>query len=176
MPADWSRQLDVDRLADAGEIREFDLPLRELPRLAPELASLEGAAHCRLSFTRERGQPIAEVAVQARLGLRCQRCLKPVWLDVDDASQVWLVSDPAKAEALDPGIEPTLAPEGRVALRDLVEEELLLAVPLVPRHEDASQCAAPGAPTDEHHDAQDEAQQVVQRPFAGLGELLKRNN
>lgn len=172
MPADWSRQLDVDRLADTGERREFDLPLRELPRLAPELASLDGAAQCRLSFTRERGQPIADVTVKARLGLRCQRCLRPVWLEVDNASRVWLVADLAAAEAQDPGIEPTLAPEGRIVLRDLVEEELLLAVPLVPRHEDASQCAALEQPADEQQDAQ----QVVQRPFAGLGELLKRNH
>jgi uncharacterized protein len=167
MPADWSRQLDVDRLADAGEQREFDLPLRELPRIAPSLASPEGVAKCRVGFSRERGQPIAQVAVQARLGLRCERCLKPVWTEVDEASQVWLVTDPAHADALDPGIEPTLAPQGRIVLRDLVEEELLLAVPLVPRHEDARQCA-PAAESAAEPEA-------VQRPFAGLGELLKRD-
>lgn len=168
MSADWSRQLDVDRLADVGERREFDLPLRELPRLVPALASLDGLAQCRLQFTRERGQPVAEVAVRARLGLRCQRCLRPVWLAVDEVSRLWLVTDPAKADDLDPGLEPTLAAEGRIALRDLVEEELLLAVPLVPRHDDASQCASPAEPADE--------QPVVQTPFAGLGELLKRNH
>jgi uncharacterized metal-binding protein YceD (DUF177 family) len=43
---------------------------------------------------------------------------------------------------------------------------------LVPRHEDASQCAAPEQLADEQQDTQ----QVVQRPFAGLGELLKRNH
>jgi uncharacterized protein len=161
MPADWSRPVDVDRLADAGEIRETDLPLADLPRLVPALASTEGTAHCRIVFSRE-------VAVEARLGLRCQRCLKPVWLAVDDVSKVWLVTDPERADELDPGIEPTLAPEGRIALRDLVEEELLLAVPLVPRHEGETQCA----PTEEQ--AADREQEVVQRPFAGLGELLKR--
>ena len=168
MPADWSRPLDVDRLADAGEVREFDLPLRELPRLAPVLASPEGVAHCRVAFSRERGQPMADVAVEAKLGLRCQRCLKPVWLEVDETSRLWLVTDPARAEELDPGFEPTLAPDGRVAVGDLVEEELLLAVPLVPRHEDPSECG----PAVEHADAEEE--EVVQRPFAGLGELLKR--
>ena len=57
-----------------------------------------------------------------------------------------------------------LAPEGRIALRDLVEEELLLAVPLVPRHENEADCG---------RTASTEAD-VTQTPFAGLGELLKR--
>ncbi|MBM4234041.1 MAG: DNA-binding protein [Gammaproteobacteria bacterium] len=170
MPADWSRPVDVDHLADAGEVREIDLPLVDLPRLVPALAGTEGTAHCRIVFSRERGQPMAEVSVQARLGLRCQRCLQPVWLAVDDVSKVWLVTDPERAEELDPGIEPTLAPEGRIALRDLAEEELLLAVPLVPRHDDDTQCV----PSEEQAAGRQQEEQVVQRPFAGLGELLKR--
>jgi len=170
MPADWSRPVDVDRLADAGELRETDLPLADMPRLVPALASTEGTAHCRIVFSRERGQPMAEISVEARLGLRCQHCLQPVWLAVDDVSKVWLVTDPERAEELDPGIEPTLAPEGRIALRDLAEEELLLAVPLVPRHEDDTQCA----PTEEQAADRQQEEEVVQRPFAGLGELLKR--
>ncbi len=167
MPADWSRPVDVERLADAGETREFDLPLRELPRLLPSLAVADGSAHCRIVFARERGAPTATVAVQARLGLRCERCLRPVWLEVDDESSVWLVTDPAKADDLDPGIEPTLAPQGWIALRDLAEEELLLALPLVARHEQLDECAPVAA-------ERSASEQVVQRPFAGLGELLKR--
>lgn len=96
---------------------------------------MEGAVECRVALSRERGQPVAEVRVSARIPLRCQRCMQPVWIPVEADSKVWLVTDPARADDLDPGIEPTLAPEGRVVLRDLVEEEILLAVPLVPRHE-----------------------------------------
>ena len=43
MPADWLRPLDVDRHADAGDSWEFELPLTQLPRLAQELATVEGA-------------------------------------------------------------------------------------------------------------------------------------
>ena len=60
--------------------------------------------------------------------------------------------------------ETVLAPEGKVRLIDLIEEELLLALPLVPLHE---------------HERADEgdhesAAGPVQRPFERLGELLKR--
>ena len=166
MPADWSRPVDVERLADAGERRENDLPLANLPRLAPDLALTEGTVHASIEFARERKQPVADIEVRARLPLRCQRCLQPMWLDVDQQSRVWLVTDLAKADREEMGLEPILAPEGHIALRDLVEEELLLAVPLVPRHEDESDCTTGSAEPEE--------EEVVQRPFAGLGELLKR--
>ena len=67
MPADWSRTVDVERLADVGEVREFDLPYAELPRLVPELASLEGVARCRIAFSRERGFPVADIDVRRHL-------------------------------------------------------------------------------------------------------------
>ena len=171
MPADWLRPLDVDRHADAGDSWEFELPLTQLPRLAQELATVEGAVECRVALSRERGQPVAEVRVSARIPLRCQRCMQPVWIPVEADSKVWLVTDPARADDLDPGIEPTLAPEGRVVLRDLVEEEILLAVPLVPRHEGVADCG-PGdfAFGEEPEVTKDD----TITPFAGLGELLKR--
>lgn len=171
MPADWLRPLDVERHADAGDVWEFELPLAQLPRLAPELAASVGLAECRVAMSRERGQPVATVEVSARVPLRCQRCLRPVWVPVEADSQVWLVTDPARADELDPGIEPTLAPGGRVVLRDLVEEEILLAVPLVPRHEDVADCS-PGDVT--LGDAPEVTKDDTITPFAGLGELLKR--
>jgi uncharacterized protein len=166
MPADWSRPVDVERLADAGERRENDLSLASLPRLAPDLALTDGTVHARIAFARERKRAVADIEVRARLPLRCQRCLQPMWLDVDQQSRVWLVTDLAKVDRDEMGLEPILAPEGHIALRDLVEEELLLAVPLVPRHEDESDCTTGSAESEE--------EEVVQRPFAGLGELLKR--
>ena len=173
MPADWTRPVDVERLADVGESREGEVALASLPRLAADLARSEGHAVARIDFARERGQPVARISVRARVPLRCQRCLQPVWIDCDTHSTLWLVTDPAKAEVgegNEMGLEPTLAAGGRVALSELVEEELLLAVPLVPRHEDVRECgvaveaAAPPPREDE----------AAQRPFAGLGELLKR--
>ena len=60
-------------------------------------------------------------------------------------------------------------------MRDLVDEEVMLALPHVPRHDEDSECARqevqlPGQP-DEPDDAAD---LQVQKPFAQLGELLKR--
>ncbi|MGH8328731.1 MAG: hypothetical protein ACRET2_18430, partial [Steroidobacteraceae bacterium] len=63
-----------------------------------------------------------------------------------------------------------LAREGRISAGELVEEELLLALPIVPLHEDLRECAvATSAPLV----AQQAPEHVTQRPFAGLDELLR---
>ena len=62
-----------------------------------------------------------------------------------------------------------------MVLRDLVEEEILLAVPLVPRHEDVAGCG-PGDAIPAEEAAGDVKRGPMNTPFAGLGELLKRDH
>jgi uncharacterized metal-binding protein YceD (DUF177 family) len=63
-----------------------------------------------------------------------------------------------------------------VSVRDLVDEEVLLALPHVARHEEGSECADSDMqlPGQEAESAEEAAAADVQRPFAQLGELLKR--
>ncbi len=178
MPADWSRAVDIERLADAGERIDFDTRLDVFPRLAGELADGSGRAVGHVEMSRERGQPVAAVCVEAVVPLVCQRCLGPVRIEVLSNARVALVANLDVADRLDSSVEPVVVEGGRVALRDLVEEELLLAVPLVPRHDDETECvpgeaveAAPGAPST---DPVETGPADTQKPFAGLGELLKR--
>jgi uncharacterized protein len=128
--------------------------------------------------------------VSAVVPLVCQRCLGRVDVDVAADSQVLVLRDLDEGEGLAVDAEPLVAEGGRLALRDLVEEELLLALPLVPRHGDAAHCAAeqdrapaPGAGAgaaarkrDVEVNAPDRAEHATQTPFAGLGELLKRRD
>jgi uncharacterized protein len=202
MPADWSRPVDVDRLADAGEVREFDVDLAEFPRLEDQLARHGARARGSLSVARERGVPVVEVAVEADIPLVCQRCLGVVEWPVESTARVAIVKDLAAADRLDAELDPFIAADGRLALRDLAEEQLLLALPLVPRHEDDAQCDAAGVAalaeeaatarrqaeeTQRAAAAQDRGREgaagasgesdapVTQKPFAELGELLKRS-
>jgi uncharacterized protein len=86
-------------------------------------------------------------------------------LPIESSSRVALLESEEAAADVPPELETALAPEGRVRLADLVEEELLLAMPAAPRH--PGQC--PGKKPDV---AQESISQSTQRPFAGLGELL----
>jgi uncharacterized protein len=131
------------------------------------LASREGVVTGSVALGREQRRILAEVDVTADLQLFCQRCLQPMHLPVASHSRVLLLESEAEAGEVSPEMETALAPEGRLRLADLLEEELLLALPAAPRHPEG-QC--PDGTPDE---LQDEFAEPTQRPFAALGAMLK---
>lgn len=76
-----------------------------------------------------------QLAARARIWRECQRCLQPVALELEVARALRFVADEATAEALDAQSEDdVLALPHSLDLHALVEDELLLALPLVPMH------------------------------------------
>ncbi|MFW5926491.1 MAG: YceD family protein [Wenzhouxiangella sp.] len=112
----------------------------------------------------DQHQVRVEVAIHGVVPLRCQRTLKVFEHLVDSRSVVGIVADDRAAESLPEDYEPMLCPEGRVELVRLVEEELLLALPLVPVDPESERIEAEASKADTH------------QPFAELAELaeLKR--
>ncbi len=163
MSEGWSKLLDVGPLADGRAEVDFSIPLKEFPRVLPLLAAPDGTARGKVSFAREGRIPVAEVQVAAEATLLCQRCLSPLMWPIDSTGRAALVASPAEADRVPEELETVLAPEHRISIRDLVEEELLLALPLVPRHEN-DECAGARAGTSEE----------THRPFGQLSDLLKR--
>jgi uncharacterized protein len=167
MPEDGLRECNVGALADSARRVSLAVPVGSLARIAGFLASPDGHVTGSVALSREAGRIMAEVQFEAKLTLRCQRCLGPQPLTLTGGSRVALLESESDAAMVPPELETALAPQGRLRLADLVEEELLLALPAAPRHA-AGQCpAAPGV--------EDDAAQGAQRPFAGLGELMKRS-
>jgi uncharacterized protein len=171
MSADGSKLRDVTVLADEGAIVPVELAVRSLPRLLPELAAESGVARGELRFLRDLGVPAADVRLEAQLTLICQRCLRPVQQTVTSESRVYFPQDEAGAARLPVDVEVMLAPEGRLRVADIVAEDLLLALPLAPRHEEDASCSGDVATAPDMEPAQDEE---VRRPFAALGELMGR--
>jgi uncharacterized protein len=178
MPEDGSKLVDVAALADATAEVELSVPLSVLERLKSLLTTSEGEATARIRWTREGGHVIAQVEAVAKLKLRCQRCLEEFELPVSSRSRVVLVADESQVVALPEELETALAVEGRIRQRDLVEEELLLAVPAAPRHAEGG-CEARFGPAGSLERAAVPGVMVVaetrvntQRPFAGLADLL----
>jgi uncharacterized protein len=167
MSQDWSRRRDIDLLADERVCVEFDIPLAEFPRLRSQLAHAAGSASGRVCFERVQGACVAEITLSARASLTCQRCLRPVECPIDCAGRVAMVADGAEADRAPQGLETILAPDRRMSVRDLVEEELFLALPIVPLHENPECARAPGARAGGPAPG-------GQRPFERLSELLKR--
>lgn len=169
MPAAGSKLRDVAVLADEGAVVPFELPIRELSRLAPELTADSGIARGELRFLRAYGVPAADVHVAAELTLTCQRCMQPMTVAIEAQSRVHLPADEAAAAKLPVDEEAMLAPEGRARIDDIVAEDLLLELPLSPRHEDGSQCVvdAVASPARDEDGIQD-----VRRPFAALADMM----
>ncbi len=166
MPDGWSRPLDAEQLADRRAAIDFSIRLGELPRLASQLARDEGTALGAAAFGRERGFAVVELTVEARVPLTCQRCLRPMVWPVSSRARIAIVADAAAAESVPPELEAVVAPGGRVSVGELVEEELLLGLPIVALHADEADCGSRFG---------DEAEEETQKPFAGLAELLKRS-
>jgi uncharacterized protein len=170
MSEGWSRPHDVDLLADGRRSFDLSVPIREFPRLREQLAEDAGTVHLTADFARELGFPVADVAVDGELSLTCQRCLAVMRWPVDSRTRVALVPDLASADRAPEGLDPVVIEERRVSLRDLAEEELLLALPLIAMHERPAQCGATAAGSSRDGDVAES-----NKPFAQLGELLKRD-
>jgi len=134
------RKLPVAAFAAGSGQLEGRWPLASFERLT------DGAAQAGEVAWSARGQlrPVAgtdpeiwlHVAARAQVQLTCQRCLQPVALDLDAMRALRFVADEATAEALDAECEDdVLALPRLLDLHGLVEDELLLALPLVPMHE-----------------------------------------
>jgi len=170
MSAGGSKLRDVEVLADEGAVVPVEIPVSELPRLLPELAEGSGVARGEMRFGRHLDTPMADVSLEATLQVTCQRCMRAMAQPVRSESRVYFPPDETAAAALPPDEETMLAPDGRLPLAEVVGEELLLALPMAPRHEDESDCDAPGAvAVDREQD--DEA---PRRPFADLAKLMGR--
>ncbi|MGH8207003.1 MAG: YceD family protein [Steroidobacteraceae bacterium] len=155
----------------------------ELPDFPADFLTDGGQVHARLSFGREQGFAVVQVGLQASLAATCQRCLDPMTLQVDATSSVLIVESEQDAEDVPAGWETFFAPEGRLDFAALTAEELLLALPIVPLHEQTAQCrplAPPAAATGAvAADAAagivaEAAAEVTTRPFADLRTLLER--
>ena len=76
------------------------------------------------------------LSAQAPVWLTCQRCLQPFELPLAFERRLRFVHGEAEAETLDAESDDDVLALGRsLDLRELVEDELLLALPIVPRHE-----------------------------------------
>jgi uncharacterized protein len=167
MPEDGSKLCNVAVLADDQRQVELAVPLANFARLAPLLVSRDGMATGRIAFSRAQGRIIADVMVEARPQVRCQRCLGTMSLPISSRSRVALLANEGEVDAVPPELEVALAPESRMRLADLVEEELLLAMPGAPRHAEG-QC-----PGDSGRNAREEIEETARRPFADLGRMMK---
>ena len=159
-------RIDPWRLTAEGGRLEGVLALAALPRLVAELNRTDGVVSVALvAGIDPQGLRFITGTLQTGIEQVCQRCLGPLRLALDVTVSLGLVRSEAEADRLPEEYEPLLVPEGVIQVTDLVEDELLLALPRIPRHEDVRDCEAHG------YRAPDRVEQ--DQPLATLASLLR---
>jgi len=154
--------IDGFEFASAGAAQQGILPLKEFPRLRDLLASDAGEVAYEIEGTRdERGRPGLRLKVRGALQLRCQRCLEPMAYEVEADSFLVLAATQAEIDAEAGQVEgPDRVLGGRdMRVAELVEDELILALPYAPRHEHCAGATVEG--------------EGRRSPFAGLRGLMR---
>ena len=171
------RRLDVEAFAKEGAELAGEWPLPALDRLADAAHVDAKPAVGDVARWRARGESLPlrggapqtwlHLEADTRLSLVCQRCLGPLDTPVEARRSFLFAADEDAAAQLDADSEDdVLALTRALDLRALVEDELLLALPLVPRHE---VCPEPLPLVHEEPLAEPPA-----NPFAAALSVLKR--
>lgn len=173
MSTDMPESLDAWRMVAARRGFEGRLPLSSLSRLRDALTDTDtGEVTFSLDFDRDALQvPYVELRIEAGLPLTCQRSLERFVLPVSLVQRLGLVRDEADEAALPEGYEVLLlAEDGMLRPTELVEDELILAVPVVP--------VKPGSDSVERDWPVSTEEEVRANPFSALMALKKqdRNN
>lgn len=168
MSADLPELVDAWRMVASRRVFEGRRPLSAMPRLGGALLSTEGEAAYVVEFGQDAFQvPFVALRAEAGLPLQCQRSLQAFVQPVRVEQRFGLIRDEADEAALPPGYEALLVPEdGALRPLDLVEDELILAVPLVP--------VAPGSEAVERDWPASAEEEAHASPFAALAALKKQ--
>jgi len=170
MSANVPEMLDAWRMVAARRGVEGRLPLSSLTRLRDSLLDTQGEVRYALDFDRDALQvPYVELRIETELPLQCQRSLERFLLPVQIVQRLGLIREEADEAALPPGYEPLLMPEdGMLQTAELVEDELILAVPVVP--------VKPGTEAMERDWPVQQAEAESANPFAALSALKSKSN
>jgi uncharacterized protein len=168
--------VDAEVCARAGSTIARRFSAAELPRLR-EAGGHDGSSiEAKFQFSQFEGRPAVAGELHGVAVLTCQRCMRPVAIDIEDEFQVLIVDEERSDEP--GGFEPVVAKASRLDLSWLAEEQALLALPLVPMH-DNEDCAsaAPDEVTsapEPEDEAPDAEAGTTHQPFRNLRDLLRK--
>lgn len=159
---------DIFEFARLGRKAQGDEPIMRFERLVADLPDqpatvVQWQVH---GLCNAQDQLFLDVQASAEPTMVCQRCLKPVVVPVSATNRVQVVSseDQLDDASDDPEVPERILGSNRFDLLGLVEDELILALPYVPRHDI---CPEPVAVTEQEMEA------VRPSPFAVLSQLKK---
>lgn len=160
--------LDARKMANQGCDLVGIVPLSKLERLKSTLVRDDGAVNIDLSFmTDDRAHRVVEGRISATVYVQCQRCLGDLEQSVDAVVHVAIVAGEAQAKALPKDLDPWTVVDSSADLYHLIEEEILLALPMVAYHQ--NQCVEQSLYSSQQEGS--EQQEPARNPFSVLEQL-----
>lgn len=150
-----------------GKLKGF-LPLDQLPALVADCLDSKGRLEADLQVEMQGRWPVLSGVANTTLRMVCQRCLEVVEVPLTAKIELGFAQSEEALEELPVHLEPFLLEEEEIPLADLLEQELILAMPIVAYHPECEH--APYQAGDEVEAAQEEKP----NPFKVL-EQLKGN-
>jgi uncharacterized protein len=164
-------RIDPIRLAEGKRILSGVLDLGALSRLAGYITEGQGTVRVEMEFgVDEEGIRFARGHLTTEVGIACQRCLESFRLPLESNFQLGIVTSEALAERLPEHYDPLIVGAEPFFLRDMVEDELILSLPIVPKHPD-DHC-----PVRTAEEQENEGEPLRENPFSVLAQLKKNRN
>jgi uncharacterized protein len=159
--------VDAWRMVAAGRRFEGSVRVRDMPRLRESLTRDDATIRYEIEFGRdELGVAFLALKAAGHLPLECQRTLDEFELELAVDQRLGLIAREEDEAALPPGYEPLLTESGEVSLADVIEDELILALPVVP--------IRPGSESESGAVWEATPPEGAGGPFAELSRLKKR--
>jgi len=130
-------------MARDGTRYEVALPLSQFSRLQELLLTPDGTLRAVMSFSQRKDHIVVSGRLGADFTLQCQRCLNSLIVRVDEPMELVFVDNELAASRLPEELDPVVLDEqGQIHVVDLFEDELILHVPTVPKHDEPAQCTS----------------------------------
>jgi len=134
-------RLDLLATAEAGRVLRGRIPLASLERVVPVLSSSAGELQVCIKLGKDPdGTHYLSGTILGTVELQCQRCLEPLSMPLNLAFRLGIVRSNEAARALHERYEPLIVGGEPARVAEIVEDEVLLALPLVPAHGEDAQC------------------------------------
>lgn len=165
------QQLDLLRAARQGAMFNGTIDVRCMSRLRDYLSTDQGRVDVQVELgTDTVGIPYLSGHATASLTVQCQRCLGDMPLTLDTRFLLALVTSERDTERVPDEYEPLVVTENPAALQDIVEDELILAMPIVNQHL-PDQCEATSLIKRLHEERGQVQDSQKENPFAVLQKL-----
>ncbi|MDH5423910.1 MAG: YceD family protein [Gammaproteobacteria bacterium] len=161
---------DLFQLADKSATMSGVWPIAKLPRLLALLSSDVGEAVVEFEFGKSGRTRFLKGTISADVEMECQRCLESATVSLNAEFSLALIEDELNSNKV-PEEYDILVTEGRHFLPDVIEDELILVVPLVASHDYECSSYLNQQVVEPVVQQQDEGEKKP-NPFAALKDLL----